>query len=63
MHGTQGGVISYSSLLDGADRYGASINDELKKKGIKVKVEEFTISKEPAGGISALELYKTPLKW
>ena len=56
-------MISYSSLLDGADRYESGINEELKKKGIKVKVEEFAISKEPAGGISALELYKTPLKW
>lgn len=45
IHGSQGGVISYSSMLDGADRFGAGIEQEVKKKGLKIKIEEFQISK------------------
>lgn len=63
IHGKQGGVVSYSSMLDGADRFGAGIDQELQKKGMKVKIEEFQLSNEPAGSISAWELYNTPLRW
>lgn len=40
-----GGVVSYSAMLDGADRFESEINQELKKKGMKVKIEEFTVGK------------------
>ncbi len=43
VHATHGGVVSYSSMLDGADRFEHGIKQELKSKGIKVKIEEFTI--------------------
>lgn len=34
----QGGIISYSSMLDGAERFSAGIKEEVKKKGIKVGI-------------------------
>lgn len=33
-----GGVVSYSSMLDGAEQFGYGIKEEVKKKGLKSKI-------------------------
>jgi hypothetical protein len=43
----QGGVVSYSSMLDGVERFGHGIKEEMKAKGIKVQIEEFFIPEGP----------------
>jgi hypothetical protein len=40
-----GGVVSYSSMLDGAERFENGIKEEIKQKGIKVTIEDFIIPK------------------
>lgn len=37
--GPNGGIVSYSSMLDGAERFGTAVKEEMKKKGIKAKIE------------------------
>ena len=34
----QGAVISYSSMLDGAERFEYGIKEEVKKKGLKTSI-------------------------
>ena len=60
-----GGVISYSSMLDGAERFGYGIKEEVKKKGMKVQIEEFQIPKQAIlqEEISAFELMNRPFTW
>lgn len=33
-----GGIVAYSSILEGADRYEHGIKEEVKKKGLKVVI-------------------------
>ena len=41
-----GAVISYSSMLDGAERFEYGVKEEVKKKGLKVTIQEFKIGQE-----------------
>jgi hypothetical protein len=38
-------VVSYSSILDGAEKFEYGIKEEMKQKGIKVTIEDFIIPK------------------
>ena len=60
-----GAVVSYSSMLDGAERFEYGIKEEVKKKGIKAAIQEFQISKEPhlEEEVSAFDLMKKPMTW
>ena len=46
MNNKVGGVVSYSSMLDGAEKFEYGIKQEMKQKGIKVSIEEFVIPKK-----------------
>ena len=63
MHAKNGGIVSYSSMLPGAERFGEGIKQEVKQKGIKVTIEEFKVSKslELREEVSAWELMQRPL--
>jgi hypothetical protein len=60
-----GGVVSYSSILDGAERFEYGIKQEIKQKGLKVVIEDFVIAKnlELREDVSAFELFSKPLTW
>lgn len=60
-----GGVVSYSSILDGAEKFEYGIKEEMKQKGIKVTIEDFTIPKNVSlrEDVSAFELMNRPLGW
>ena len=51
-------------MLDGADRFEAGIKEEIKKKGIKVRIEDFNIYEggEVNGSVSCWELYNKKLQ-
>lgn len=65
MNSKAGGVVSYSSILDGAEKFEYGIKEEMKQKGIKVTIEDFIIPKnvELREDVSAFELMNRPLGW
>ena len=60
-----GGLVAFSSILDGAERFGEGVRQEMKQKGIKATIQEFKISKglELEEEVSAWELMQRPLGW
>jgi len=67
-HPINGGIVSYSAMLDGADRYGSQVDEYLKdnpdKAVKKVDLKLARNSKEgPLGKINAALLYDTPLRF
>lgn len=44
-HPTHGKITSFSSMLDKVDRHEETIKQEVKKQGLKVTIEEFSIGK------------------
>ena len=60
--------MSYSSMLEGADRHGNQVDEYLNEHPDKVtKVQEMKLAKnvkvEEDPKVNAFELYNTPLRW
>lgn len=67
-HPINGGIVSYSSMLDGVDRYEGQINEYLKDNKDKVvKTQDLKLAKNHQPQISekmnAAVLYDTPLRF
>ena len=57
--------MAFSSILEGADRYEHGIKEEVRKKGLKVVIEDWAVAKsgELQEEVSAWELANKPLSW